>query len=351
MASHGRQKRQKKENHVPEELIMSILVNLPVNVSKLSRSLIIDQDFIEQHLSNQQKKDPQILFASADVRGQQIALKSMVINVDGADEGTGAAVIDGLRMTIEDLPQKFFSMMYSCDGVFCFYGAEAIIVCNPSTREIQRPEVSRRKLGEAPYSVSLSSAKRPVHVNGAIYWITSFRRHPLEAIVSFDLHTQKFKAIPHPSCLDNDFKRYEAALKPLRNSLCLAELTNANKRMNIWIFMKGCNSSPGLNDKMGTWEMLHSIDLEIRVHDWPMRIPIAGHKNGMLSTNYYGYWVQLYNPKRRMFTNVLSHWRTFAPTAYFESLVPLSAKKKGLHQDSSFPGITKISKLMQLQGK
>ncbi|WRX24800.1 F-box domain - like 10 [Theobroma cacao] len=383
MASHGRRKRQ-KEFHVPEELIMSIFVNLPVKsllrfncVSKLWRSLIIDQDFIEQHLSNQKKKDPQLLFATI-ISQSQVDLKSMYINVDRADEGTGEVVTTGLTITLTNLPGYDLSMSHSCDGVLCFYGPETIIVCNPSTREIRHfsygfgwkgvpsgrsttiglgrdqvtkqfkivrlfnrapgnfdeceaftlgpdPNVSCRRLGEAPYFVI--SLQSPIYVNGALHWITCVMRHISEASVSFDLHAEKFRAIPHPSCLNSHSDRcYMEALMPLRNSLCLAELT-ANKKMNIWIFMKDCNSSPALNKNMGAWEMLHSIDLKFSVSEWRLGIPIAEHKNGMLSTIYYGGRLQLYTPKSKMFRDVLVHCGALMPTEHFESLVPLYAEK------------------------
>ncbi|XP_021282737.1 putative F-box protein At2g02030 [Herrania umbratica] len=387
MTSHGRQRLQKKD-HVPDELIMSIFVNLPVKsllrfkcISKLWRSSVIDNDFIEQHLLNQQKKDPRILFASTILR--QIAVESMFINVDGA-EGIGEAVTDVLTITFTNQCEDYFCTLHSCDGVVCFYGTKTILVCNPSTREFQRfffgsdyfvgqpmrfdptvgfgrdqvtkefklvrffnpsgtsddfrmcevftlgpdPEVSWRRLGEAPYSVRGLPGQRPVYVNGALHWITSFNRHRWEAVVSFDLHTEKFLAIPHPSCLDSHSDRHYAALIPLRNSLCLAVLADDDERMNIWIFMKDCQSSAALNEKKGAWEMLHSIDVNMGFSIVEHRIPIVEHKNGILSIKFFGLSLQLYNPKSKMLRDVhaLEHWRTFVPTAYFESLVPLCAK-------------------------
>ncbi|KAK8633766.1 hypothetical protein V6N13_014604 [Hibiscus sabdariffa] len=73
-----------------------------------------------------------------------------------------------------------------------------------------------------------------------------------EVIVMFDLHNEKFQAIPHPSCCSNKPRR-PMQLGTLRECLCLAHLELDSQLLNIWIMDK--------QQQKITWEKLYCIEV------------------------------------------------------------------------------------------
>ncbi|OMO96324.1 hypothetical protein COLO4_15338 [Corchorus olitorius] len=136
------------------------------------------------------------------------------------------------------------------------------------------PNASWKVLGVVPYKIDTKATH--VYVNGSMYWFTDkkFHGNENEVIVMFDLHMEKFHAIPHPSCCsDPDKPRQAMQLGSLRDSLCLTERIDG-KKLNIWIMT--CQS------KVVTWEKLHYLRL-LPIHneiDLSLRYGIAKHKDG-----------------------------------------------------------------------
>ncbi|XVF31143.1 hypothetical protein REPUB_Repub16aG0120100 [Reevesia pubescens] len=176
---------------------------------------------------------------------------------------------------------------------------------------------SWRSIGEVAYF--FKPAQRPAYVNGALYWILDNRHaNPSEAIISFDLHTEKFLAISHPTCCtdaasSDQHRRRFMGLLSLRNSLCLVE-PELRLQLNIW----------KMNQSNGIWEKLFSIDWELMTYRSPLAFPIAELKDGTFFVCHCGDNLQIYYPESKSFSEVLlRNGKVVVPSAYFESLVPL----------------------------
>lgn len=175
------------------------------------------------------------------------------------------------------------------------------------------PRASWKSIGLVPYKFARSH--RPVHVSGAIYWLTDETYHKSEVvIVMFDLHTEKFQVITHPNIFESQPRRC-MDLVSLRGCLCLAEQTH-DFQLNIWIM-----------EESVIWKMLHSIHLLSSMElgmSFRFCFSIAEREDGTIilicgsKDNLY-----LYDPKCKTF----HHWTIgegkFMPTTYIESLVPL----------------------------
>ncbi|XVE89876.1 hypothetical protein DITRI_Ditri20bG0030400 [Diplodiscus trichospermus] len=175
-------------------------------------------------------------------------------------------------------------------------------------------EASWRGIGEVAYFIR--PAQQPAYVNGKLHWILDSRHaNPSEVIISFDLHTEEFQAISHPSCCfepsTDHYRRRFMGLLSLRGSLCLVE---PDLQLNIWI----------MNQSDGIWEKLFSVDWELMNYRSPLAFPIAELKDGSFFVCHCGDNLQIYYPESKSFSEVLlQHGRTVVPSAYFESLVPL----------------------------
>ncbi|XP_022744233.1 putative F-box protein At2g02030 [Durio zibethinus] len=175
---------------------------------------------------------------------------------------------------------------------------------------------SWRGIGKVAYFIRL--AQRPVYVNGTLHWILDGRHaNPSELIVCFDLHTEKFQAISHPSCYSENsldqYKRQLMGLLHLRNSLCLVE-PEPMLQLNIWI----------MNQSNGIWEKLFCVDWESMNYKNPLPFPIAELKDGTFFVYHCTGNLQIYYPESKSFSEaLLGHERMVQPSAFFESLVPL----------------------------
>ncbi|WRX24799.1 F-box domain - like 10 [Theobroma cacao] len=173
---------------------------------------------------------------------------------------------------------------------------------------------SWRGLGVVAYFIR--PAQQPVFVNGALHWILDVRHaNPSEVIVSFDLHTEKFQAISHPSCCSEASDRHMAlmGLLSLRSSLCLVQ-SEYRLQQNIWI----------MNQSNGVWEKLFAIDWGLMNYRTPLAFPIAELKDGSFFVSHFGENLQIYDPESQSFSEVLiQHERRVVSYAYSESLVPL----------------------------
>lgn len=175
---------------------------------------------------------------------------------------------------------------------------------------------SWRGIGEVAYFIRPS--QQPAYANGSLHWLLDDRHaDPSEVIISFDLHTEKFKAISHPSCCSegssDPHRRRFMGLLSLRNSLCLVE-PELRLQLNIWI----------MNQSNGIWEKLFCVDWELMNYRIPLAFPIAELKDGTYFVSHCGDNLQIYNPESKSFSEILlQHGRTVVPSAYSESLVPL----------------------------
>ncbi|XVF42182.1 hypothetical protein PTKIN_Ptkin01aG0339400 [Pterospermum kingtungense] len=175
---------------------------------------------------------------------------------------------------------------------------------------------SWRGIGEVGYFIRPS--QQPAYVNGTLHWLLDDKHpNPSEVIISFDLHTEKFKAISHPSCLSeassDPYRRRFMGLLSLRSSLCLVE-PELRLQLNIWV----------MNQSNGTWEKLFCIDCALMTYRIPLAFPIAELKDGTYFVSHCGDNLQIYNPESQSFSEVLlRHGKTVVPSAYSESLVPL----------------------------
>ncbi|KAK8576226.1 hypothetical protein V6N13_090702 [Hibiscus sabdariffa] len=107
-----------------------------------------------------------------------------------------------------------YEMLNSCDGILCFHGRFNIWVHNPATKECRllpsvftldpNPNACWKTMGEVPYKIDVVFSQS-AYVNGAIYWFTDefYHLNQDEVILMFDLHNDKFQAIPHPSSCSN----------------------------------------------------------------------------------------------------------------------------------------------------
>ncbi|KAK6243269.1 hypothetical protein QUC31_009678 [Theobroma cacao] len=177
---------------------------------------------------------------------------------------------------------------------------------------------SWRGLGEVAYFIR--AAQLPVYLNGALHWILDVRHaNPSEVIVSFDLHTEKFQAISHPSCyseVSDRSKLKHMELLPLRSSLCLLEGKYywPSRQLNIWI----------MNQSNGIWEKLFSINRGLTKNGIPLACPTAELKDGTFFVLRNWKNLQIFDPESQSDSEVLiQHEKYVDCYAYSESLVPL----------------------------
>ncbi|KAK8576228.1 hypothetical protein V6N13_090704 [Hibiscus sabdariffa] len=188
-----------------------------------------------------------------------------------------------------------YEMLNSCDGILCFHGRFNIWVHNPATKEYRllpsrqdhqhhghcvvftldpNPNASWKTIGEVPYKIDVVFSQS-VYVNGAIYWFTDeiYHLNQAEVILMFDLHSEKFQAIPHPSSCSNK-PRILMQLGTLRKCLCLAH-QEVDSLLNIWIMEK--------QQQQITWEKLYCIEVfrngQLLIGH---RFAFAEHKGGTL---------------------------------------------------------------------
>ncbi|KAK8508729.1 hypothetical protein V6N12_034835 [Hibiscus sabdariffa] len=136
------------------------------------------------------------------------------------------------------------------------------------------PNASWKTIGEVPYKIDVVFSQS-VYVNGAIYWFTDeiYHLNQAEVILMFDLHSEKFQAIPHPSSCSNK-PRILMQLGTLRKCLCLAH-QEVDSLLNIWIMEK--------QQQQITWEKLYCIEVfrngQLLIGH---RFAFAEHKGGTL---------------------------------------------------------------------
>ncbi|WRX24273.1 F-box domain - like 10 [Theobroma cacao] len=262
------------------------------------------------------------------------------------------------------LPCAHCFLSNSCDGILCFFGITSVFVYNPGTREFRtvkmqkkgfspvfsssvdffvrifpkdflvgfgRDQVTKeckiirlftpkeetdihecevftlssdagaswRGLGEVAYFIR--AAQLPVYLNGALHWILDIRHaNPSEVIVSFDLHTEKFQAISHPSCYSEASDRSKLKhmeLLPLRSSLCLLEGKYywPSRQLNIWI----------MNQSNGIWEKLFSINRGLTKNGIPLACPTAELKDGTFFVLHNWKNLQIFDPESQSDSEVL----------------------------------------------
>ncbi|XP_017976574.1 PREDICTED: putative F-box protein At2g02030 [Theobroma cacao] len=177
---------------------------------------------------------------------------------------------------------------------------------------------SWKGLGEVAYFIR--AAQLPVYLNGALHWILDIRHaNPSEVIVSFDLHTEKFQAISHPSCyseVSDRSKLKHMELLRLRSSLCLLEGKYywPSRQLNIWI----------MNQSNGIWEKLFSINRGLTKNGIPLACPTAELKDGTFFVLRNWKNLQIFDPESQSDSEVLiQHEKYVDCYAYSESLVPL----------------------------
>ncbi|OMO55378.1 hypothetical protein CCACVL1_27286 [Corchorus capsularis] len=305
------------------------------SVSKQFDSLITSSDFIDRHVSNQRTtKDPQFLLLSSNSSlTRKIVIFKRVLNSNELTiNSNGISTINDLPKDWYDISSSFdgifcFSgflniIVYNLsttefrilprsetlklgnltkrptkkgrlynpnqqlgigrDLVTKQY--KIVKVFNPvddrrQARECEiftldpNPNASWKVLGVVPYKIDTTATH--VYVNGSMYWFTDkkFHGNENEVIVMFDLHMEKFQAIPHPSCCsDPDKPRKTMQLGSLRDSLCLTERIDW-KEVNIWIMIT-CKSN------VVTWEKLHYLRLIMTIHHEILTFGIAKHKDG-----------------------------------------------------------------------
>ncbi|XVF57237.1 hypothetical protein PTKIN_Ptkin06aG0188500 [Pterospermum kingtungense] len=175
---------------------------------------------------------------------------------------------------------------------------------------------SWRGIGEIPYFIRAN--QQPAYVNGALYWILDERHaNPSEVIISFDLHTEKFQAISHPSCCSTASDQNFIDLASLRSCLCLADMTEIADmtellQWKVWI----------MNQSSGKWEKLFYINWLLMNGD-PLASPVAELKDGTFFICHQRN-LKIYYPGSKSFSEVLlDSSRLVVPFAYSESLVPL----------------------------
>ncbi|KAK8633769.1 hypothetical protein V6N13_014607 [Hibiscus sabdariffa] len=181
------------------------------------------------------------------------------------------------------------------------------------------PNACWKTIGEVPYRINPCS--RSVYANGAIYWFTDEICHlnKTEVIVMFDLHNEKFQAIPHPSSCSNKQRR-TMQLGTLRECLCLAQQEVDSQALNIWKMEKQ------QQQKM-TWEKLYCIQLMDNGND-PLQIgprfAFAEHRDGTLTVCTED---KVYLLKQNDEIRCVSRrYGQYVPTAFTESLVPIYGK-------------------------
>ncbi|KAF8396700.1 hypothetical protein HHK36_018327 [Tetracentron sinense] len=363
MGGGGRQRGRKEEGfYIPEDVMVSILGRLPVKsllrfkcVCKLWLSLISNPNFVESHLSYQNNKDPQILVATPTDHHRKIVIDSIVLRGD-ATEITH-------KLTVHDIPLDSFEMLLSCNGIVCFYGVIYIHVCNPSTREFRtlppatprirlfqdrsinyleqvglgQDQVTKeykvvrlfkreeyngsrnlfmegevftlgkerpglwRGIGATPFQ---SAVVPPCFANGALHWLTH-ENFPTEKskVISFDLHDEKFRLLPHPSCCSNPSKTWASRfLLILRGCLCLGDRI-ADSQLDIWT-LRDYHSPNSM------WVKEYEINLETNKIDgygpymYPPIYPIAVHMNGNFCLTLEGERLYYYDLRSNSFRNV-----------------------------------------------
>ncbi|XVE89873.1 hypothetical protein DITRI_Ditri20bG0030100 [Diplodiscus trichospermus] len=325
MTDHGGKRLDSKKDYWRQDLFRSLLVTFPAKsllrfkcVSKLWGSLITDPDFIEHYLENQQKKEyPQLIFASTESKTDIVLESVAIVEVEVIEQG-GAKTRKGQEFSRYHLggfgrdqvtKECKIIRLFRPKGGFenHVHECEVFTLCS-------KGEASWRGIGEVAYFIR--PAQQPAYVNGKLHWILDGRHaNPSEVIISFDLHTEEFQAISHPSCCfepSTDHYRWRfMGLFSLRGSLCLVE---PDLQLNIWI----------MNQSDGIWEKLFSVDWELMNYRSPLAFPIAELKDGSFFVCHCGDNLQIYYPESKSFSEVLlQHGRTVVPSAYFESLVPL----------------------------
>ncbi|KAK8508722.1 hypothetical protein V6N13_090697 [Hibiscus sabdariffa] len=356
-----------------EDILVKLPVKSLVRFKYVSQQwfrLITDPRFIDIHLSNQWEKGPGFVTASSSRSTRcgagsrsYMFLGSMVVNRD-------TYTIPHSDIWLVSVPKdNRYGMLNSCDGILCFHGRFNIWLHNPATKEYRflpsgpwtwcscrphlgwgfgrdlvtkrykivrlcnpcpsetgqdhqhhghcvvftldsNPNACWKTIGEVPYKIDVFS--QSVYVNGAIYWFTNefYHLNQAEVIVMFDLHDEKFQAIPHPSSCSNK-SRGLMQLGTLRECLCLAH-EDVDSLLNIWIMDK--------QQQKITWEKLYCIEAFRNGQQLiGPRFAFAEHKGGTLLVCTGGV-VYLFKPNNE----ISCLWRGdkySRPTAFNESLV------------------------------
>ncbi|KAK8478905.1 hypothetical protein V6N11_082276 [Hibiscus sabdariffa] len=332
--------------------------------------LITDPSFIDLHLSNQLKNGPGFVTASSGSlicyvgSRSYVFLGSMTVNRDSC------TIPHSDIWLVSVSKDNDYEMLNSCDGILCFQGRFNIWVHNPATKEYRllpsgpwcschphlglgfgrelvtkrykivrlcnpcpsetgqdhqhhghcvvftldpNPNACWKTIGEVPYKIDVVFS-RSLYFNGAIYWLTDeiYHLNQAEVIVMFDLHNEKFQAIPHPSSCSNKPRRL-MQLGTLRECLCLAH-KDVDSLLNIWIMDK--------QQQKITWEKLYCIEVfrngQLLISS---RLAFAEHKGGTLLVCTGGV-VYLFKPNNEI--SCLWHGDAYSvPTAFNESLVHL----------------------------
>ncbi|KAL4377683.1 hypothetical protein GQ457_02G034870 [Hibiscus cannabinus] len=274
-------RRLRQNDHgVPHDLIEDILVKLPVKslvrfkyVSQHWFRLITDPRFIDLHLSNQLKNGPGFVTASSGSLICYVGSRSYVFLGSMAVDRDSCTIPHSDIWLVSVSKDNDYEMLNSCDGILCFQGRFNIWVHNPATKEYRllpsgqdhqhhghcvvftldpNPNACWKTIGEVPYKIDVVFS-RSLYFNGAIYWLTDeiYHLNQAEVIVMFDLHNEKFQAIPHPSSCSSKPRRL-MQLGTLRECLCLAH-KDVDSLLNIWIMEK--------QQQKITWEKLYCIEV------------------------------------------------------------------------------------------
>lgn len=137
-----------------------------------------------------------------------------------------------------------------------------------------------------------------VHLDGVIYCFT--RDHDIEPehakVLAFDLRTERFQSFSIPS---NVGFRYsgKSGMLVLNHRLCIFD---NDTLLQIW----------GLNIKMRSWEMMHSINFSSfppQLQNLSIINPMAKINNYVvISNDFHNFWV-LYNSKTHDLYRTFSH--------------------------------------------
>ncbi|KAK8508727.1 hypothetical protein V6N12_034833 [Hibiscus sabdariffa] len=89
-------------------------------------------------------------------------------------------------------------------------------------------------MGEVPYKIDVVFSQS-AYVNGAIYWFTDefYHLNQDEVILMFDLHNDKFQAIPHPKVRqveEEDFPLWLLQTSPAPAAAATETMLNDNLR-------------------------------------------------------------------------------------------------------------------------
>ncbi|PIA38343.1 hypothetical protein AQUCO_02800196v1 [Aquilegia coerulea] len=363
-------------SNISEDVLMEILCKLPVKfiiqckcVCKPWRTLVTTTRFVKFHLSQANKKSPNLLLASSFHKN------FYSLDCETCDEC--------VRLNLDMPPLNRISIVGSCNGLVCLSDDKSyVLLWNPSTREhvivhydhlgssdyrgdrinnnerstavmgfgydsftedyklvkieyfydvygfgtmteFDRCEVRVSTLGTNSWRLIddtpsppcyIGNLFRVAHVNGVLYWV-GLRGIGIElskSIISFDLRTEKFGEVSWPEFEDHSYR--DLGLGVLRGSLCV--FSYHLEHVDIWVKM-----DYGLEESW-SWTRQFFIARSTKYLE-----PLVLLKNGeiLLQMGYRSLLV--YNPRNETVTvpNVRGIPDRFRTSTYVESLTSVAS--------------------------